>query len=149
MRRILLVATTLTLVLSLAYVFVPTWTVYAQTVPTGSSFGFGISTGSCQSPTKGLVIICGTSSGIQVSTDGSSYGPVVGTPGPPGPQGPAGPAGPVGATGQTGPIGPIGPAGPQGPQGPTGTMPASCPSFRLNQVNADGSWNVSFGSGCK
>ena len=141
------IASIVTLALVVATLIQPVERVSAQSTPTGSSFGFGIGTSSCQSPTTGLVIICGTSTGIQVSVNGGTYGPITGAVGPAGPQGPPGPAGPVGATGpvgSTGPAGPSGPIGPVGPQGPAGTMAAS---FTCSTVTF-GATGAQF-SGCK
>lgn len=139
MNRYLLM-TALTLALVIGY-SIPQTTVLAQSTPSGSSFGFGISTSPCQPPQAGLVIICGTSTGIQISTNGGAYGPVAGAPGPQGPAGPSGPigpAGPVGPAGATGPAGASGPIGPVGPQGPPGTMASSftCTTVTFNSTGA-------------
>jgi Collagen triple helix repeat (20 copies) len=80
----------------------------------GSSFSFGYS-GTCESPTTGKTIVCGTKAGILVSEDG---GPFVAWPA----QGPAGLPGVDGATGPEGPQGVAGPPGVAGPTGATGLM---------------------------
>jgi len=47
--------------------------------PVGSSMALGLGTANCQSPTTGQTILCGTSTGLQVSTNGAAYIPAAGT----------------------------------------------------------------------
>lgn len=44
--------------------------------PTGSSIAFGTSGATCQAPTTGNTIICGTSAGVQISINGAAYVPL-------------------------------------------------------------------------
>jgi hypothetical protein len=46
--------------------------------PSGSSVALGLGSASCQSPTTGQTILCGTSSGLHVSTNGAGYIPAIG-----------------------------------------------------------------------
>lgn len=48
-----------------------------------------------------------------------------------------------------GPQGLQGIQGIQGLKGDSGTNWTTCPAFKINAVNPDGTWNVSFGAGCK
>lgn len=106
--------------LSIAIVFLLVAIGYAQTTLSGSSMGFTTSSGTCQAPTSGISILCGTSAGFQQSINGAAYAGISGTPGPVGPQGPAGP---TGAT---------------GPQGPAGAAPSTltCTGFSVAQGGA-------------
>lgn len=44
--------------------------------PTGSSIAFGTAGSTCQAPSTGNTIICGTSTGAQISINGAAYVPI-------------------------------------------------------------------------
>jgi hypothetical protein len=68
--------------------------VLAQPItPTGSSLTFINGSSSCDTPAVGKTVICGTATGVLISSNGAPFTSVTGTPGAPGAQGPAGPPG--------------------------------------------------------
>lgn len=136
---------------------------FGQTA-SGSAMGWykgPVDSHGCPAPDPKQVWGCIYTTGeFKISSLGGPYiDPVnmltAGLPGPPGPQGLAGPAGasgPAGPQGIQGVAGPAGATGPQGAQGLPGANGANwttCPAFKINAVNPDGTWNVSFGAGCK
>jgi hypothetical protein len=105
----------------------------SQTPLAGSSLSFS-GAGTCDLPTVGRTVICGTGQTVYISVNG---GPFVDT------KGPAGLPGPQGATGAAGAQGPAGPAGPQGPAGPAGASFApnsyTCASMVMTSAGISGS----------
>lgn len=60
--------------------------------PSGSSFSFLSSTGTCDLPAPGKTILCGTGSTVLISVNGSAFTDTKGAPGPQGPPGTSTPA---------------------------------------------------------
>jgi len=154
-KRLLAIPLALILGYSLAWAqtAVPNFAMLGPSNPAGYCVAQVAPTGAGNNPNVGS--LCFDDGGVFFAKAGKNYaalGGIQGPPGPAGPVGPAGPQGPQGIQGIAGPAGQQGPAGAPGatgPQGPAGTMPASCPNVKLTAVNPDGSFVVSFGSGCK
>lgn len=116
----------------------------------GSSIGFFISGGTCDTPATGKTLLCATPSDVQISANGAAYATLKGPKGDPGAAGPtgaAGAAGPAGAVGPAGAPGAVGPAGATGPAGAAGSFAKTC-TMKITSVNPDGSWAVAF-SNCQ
>jgi hypothetical protein len=56
--------------------------------PSGGSVAFNIGTTSCQNPATGLALLCGTTTGVEMSVNGAPYASIVGPAGSAGPPGP-------------------------------------------------------------
>lgn len=99
----------------------------------GSSIGFTTGgSGVCDVPSAGHTYLCGSSTDVQISVNGSPYATVKGATGPAGAPG----------VGTQGIKGDKGDQGIQGVPGPA-TLPKAC-TMKITGVNPDGSWSVAF-----